>query len=350
MLKLKVILPVAIICIVGAAIVTHTARDLNIGIFGLLPIFYLIVVGTIGAVMSFAPDAQPGDAQPDVLMSIEEDGLDTERRRWPIRFAIRWNVFLVYLMVISAAIIWTCGTARAAPAMPETTACHLGYHYLAGPDGLAWQANQSLRTNQVRSRGDPTRLVADVVLPEAVASTFVVEQLSPDYFEAETAESGKIRLICAVLAEYGRLGNAAYRTKQSSRGYYGRAQMGFIYNDLVSEYSEASLIVNRIDGLRDPLNSALAVTVHGDAVLASLSRAARGKMKTDEWRNRAMMVGYKLGYAPVSLAIEKCGADWRSETKCVNYRINASARQYLEMSLLVRKVFEIETARVHPDS
>jgi len=349
MLKLKAILA-AIICIAGAAIVTHTAQDLNIGIFGLLPIFYLIVTGTVGAVMSFAPDARPGDERPGFILSIEEDRQDAEIRGWLIRFSIRWAVAMVYVTVIVAAAIWTCGTARAAPAMPETTACHIGYHYLAGPDGLAWQANQSLRTNQVRSRGDPTRLVADIVLPEAVASTFVVEQLSPSYFEAETAESGKIRLICAVLAEYGRLGNAAYRTKQSPRGYYGRAQMGYIYNDLVSVYSDADLMANRIDGLRDPLNSALAVTVHGDAVLASLSRIARGKMKTDEWRNRAMMVGYKLGYAPVSLAIEKCGADWRSGTKCANYRINASARQYLEMGLLVRKVFEIETARVHPDS
>ncbi|MFH1089155.1 MAG: hypothetical protein V1716_01895 [Candidatus Uhrbacteria bacterium] len=349
-----------IICVAGAAIVTHTARELNIGILGLLPIFFLIAVGTVGAFMSFAPDAQPGDAQPGALLSIEEDGLDTEWRRWPDRFAVRWAVTMVYVAVITASFVWTCGTARAAAAIgpPSTQAsvpaendCHLGYEYIVG---LTRQANEDLRARGVPSLSDPTRLAADSASSETVATVFVIEHLS----------SGSVD-VCSVLSVYGREGRNAFRTELPEHGTlsgpYGAAQMiASTYNNLRRVYPTAGLDSESTHGREVHLNVAKAATLHFDGVWSEMSATARGKMLTQEWRNRAMVAGYNHSAGGVSAAIGLCeGVTWRDDAGCrvlvsparkgkkAVYRtvpppLPLITRNYLEMYIKVRDFFAQE--------
>jgi len=197
------------------------------------------------------------------------------------------------------------GRAEAAESKND---CRRGYEYLAN---LTSVAAVDLQASGVRSISNPDMLVVDAVGQRAVIAPFVLENLSRDEFRGAKSEKAKANLICAVLSEYGRKGSRAFQNR-SSGPYFGPAQMsGGMYNVLRGIYPAAGLITDSGRGRDNHFNMAKAIYLHHDATFKDLSAAAREKVGTGEWRNRAMIGTYNLKAEDISDAVTNHGKNWR---------------------------------------
>jgi len=193
-------------------------------------------------------------------------------------------------------------------ASAATDDCHQGYEYLVN---LTTTTSTDLRGRGTHSSYNQSQLVVDVVGRNAVIAPFVLEHLSPAEFKQARTEQAKMNLVCVVLSEYGRRGGQAYRN-ESNGNYLGPAQMsGGIYQDLRDLYPSAGLVTDSVFGRKDHRNLAKAVYLHHDATFGDMSVAARRKVGTGEWRNRAMIACYNLEASQVSSAITSHGINWR---------------------------------------
>ena len=271
-----------------------------------------------------------------------------------IALAVVWMLLLVSLMFWKDLELQKCdfslpniiGVAEAAESADN---CRRGYDYLVN---LTSTAAADLRAKGVHSVTYPSELVVDVVGQRAVIAPFVLENLSRDEFKAAKDKKAKAKLVCAVLSEYGQKGSRAFQGR-SNGPYYGPAQMsGGMYNVVRSIYS-AGLIADSGRGRDNHLNLAKAVYLHHDATFKDLSTAARNKVGTGEWRNRAMIGTHNLEASQVSKAIIDHDKNWRfssykvvvktkSGKKVTKTRYNPiSPKMVVYLSMYVDGVYEV---------
>ncbi|MFA6132068.1 MAG: hypothetical protein WC702_03340 [Patescibacteria group bacterium] len=219
-----------------------------------------------------------------------------------VKTAVELTVFLAKRAAVAIEEV-VIPTAAAAESEDD---CRRGYDYVMG---LARQSGDEMRG--VPSRYDPSKSVAETVNDTAVAAPFILEHLSPAAFKAAKSQSAKTELVCRVLSVYGRKGSQAYRNEVNGN-YLGPVQMsGGIYQSLRGLYPAAGLTSDSTVGRKDHLTAAKAARLHADSAKVEMSAAARKRIGSAEWWNRALIAAHNLEADQVSAAIVKYGTNWR---------------------------------------
>jgi hypothetical protein len=242
---------------------------------------------------------------------------------------------------VSEGIVWFVGSREAAATEVEpTTTASLSQPASSSEVGLVYlfdlveEARGDLLARSVMSRAHPEFLVADTVDDELIVGLVLTERLSyQEMFGKGADEERRRKQLDLVLARLGNDCELAFAREESWRGARGLTQMTeATYLGLAAAYPEAALDTDSFRGRSDHLNAVKAMVLHLDEEAARASQAAAQRMRTSEWRRRALVAGYNTFSGRVYEAVEKCGNGWRSDACRF---LPLETKRYVEMYLWV---------------
>lgn len=339
MLKLSVVVGFSAACLAPAIVIWSSLAE-GFGLNGAISSLAFIGVWTTtcGGLAAIATVFLPGVVR--------------EKSAWSLWLRVMAIAFLALvvgsasaprqIMAVGEGLVWLVNHNEAAAAeVPSATTPTRTFKVEAtSKDGLAYlfdlveAAKGDLLALGVMSRARPEALVANTVDDELVVGLILTERLSHQEMFGKGADDKTRRgLLDAVLARIGDEHEMAFGHEKSEKGALGITQMTKdTYLGLAAAYPNALLDPDSVRGRSDHTNAVKAMILHLDEEAARTSAPAARRMRTAEWRHRALVAGYNTFSDRAYKAVEECGANWRMAECRV---LPVETKRYVEMYLWV---------------